>query len=338
MNNKNLLITGIAGFIGYSLAKSLLNTGVNIIGIDNINNYYDVNLKLDRLKNLGFSINEIEQNNIVRSKIDTNLTFEKLSLEDNLGIEKIFQNYKIDIVVHLAAQAGVRYSISNPEAYISSNIVGFSNLIEISNKYKVRHFIFASSSSVYGNSAMAPFNESDNTDNPVSLYAATKKSNEIIANAYHNLFGLNITGLRFFTVYGPWGRPDMAPMLFLKSLLSNEPINIFNDGKLRRDFTYIDDIVNGINKVISSNKDTGFRLYNIGNSSPVDLLYFISLFEKETGLKFKTKYLPMQSGDVFETFADITKISNDFGYKPNTSIENGVSLFIQWYLDYYNNK
>lgn len=338
MDKKNILITGIAGFIGYSLAKSLLNSGNNIIGIDNINDYYDINLKLDRLINLGFSKNELNQNNKIKSHIDPNLTFKKLALEDKLGIDNIFQNHKIDIVVHLAAQAGVRYSITNPEVYISSNIVGFTNLIEISNKYKIQHFIFASSSSVYGNSRKAPFNECDNTDSPVSLYAATKKSNEIIAKAYYNLYGLNITGLRFFTVYGPWGRPDMAPMLFLKSLLSNEPINVFNEGKLRRDFTYIDDIVSGINKVLFSNIKPGFRLYNIGNNSPTDLLYFISLFEKETGLKFKTNYLPMQTGDVYETFADITKISNDLGYKPKISIEHGVSMFIQWYLDYYNNK
>jgi UDP-glucuronate 4-epimerase len=336
MTKKNILITGIAGFIGYSLAESLINQGFNIIGIDNLNNYYDVELKYDRLRNLGFKIDENNIQSVILSEKDENLLFQKIHLEDKIGIEKIFQDYSIDIVINLAAQAGVRYSITNPDVYISSNIVGFSNLIEISSKFKVEHFIFASSSSVYGNSTKAPFNEIDNTDNPVSLYAATKKSNEIIGNAYHNLYGLNITGLRFFTVYGPWGRPDMAPMLFLKSLFSNETINIFNQGKLRRDFSYIDDIVNGINKIIFSEMKPGFRIYNIGNNHPTDLMYFISLFEKETNLKFKTNFLPMQTGDVFETFADITRINNDFGYAPRTSIEQGVSKFIEWYKKYYN--
>jgi UDP-glucuronate 4-epimerase len=338
MNNKNILITGIAGFIGYSLTATLLNLGNKIIGIDNLNNYYDVNLKLNRLRELGFNIEDINKKSVLISDLDNNLYFEKLTLEDNLGIEKLFNNYDIDIVINLAAQAGVRYSITNPEVYISSNILGFSNLIELSKKYSVKHFIFASSSSVYGNSSTAPFKENDNTDNPVSLYAATKKSNEIIATAYHNLFGMNITGLRFFTVYGPWGRPDMAPMLFLKSLFSNEPINVFNKGKLKRDFTYIDDIVDGIKKILFSDLNPDFRIYNIGNNSPTELLHFISLLEKETNKKFKTNYLPMQSGDVFETYADISNLSNDFGYKPTTNIETGVSKFINWYSEYYNIK
>lgn len=337
MKNKNILITGIAGFIGYSLTESLLKSDLNIIGIDNLNNYYDVNLKFDRLRNLGFTIDENINNSTIRSSKNKNLLFLKLNLEDRVKIETLFQTHKIDIVINLAAQAGVRYSISNPDVYISSNIVGFTNLIELSTKYKVKHFIFASSSSVYGNSANAPFSENENTDNPVSLYAATKKSNEIIGSAYHSLHGINITGLRFFTVYGPWGRPDMAPMLFIKSLLSNEPINIFNQGKLRRDFTYIDDIINGINKILFAELQPGFRIYNIGNNLPTDLMYFISLFEKETGLKFKTNFLPMQTGDVFETYADISKINNDFGYKPITSIELGVSKFIKWYREYYKN-
>ena len=336
-NNKTILITGIAGFIGFSLAKKIALEGYNIIGIDNLNSYYDVNLKYARLKELGFNFSNNEE--IGTSDLLPNIKFIKISIEDKQEIEKLFSENKIDIVVNLAAQAGVRYSISNPDVYIQSNIVGFSNLIEASKINKIEHFIFASSSSVYGNSLVAPFKEDFNTDMPISIYAATKKSNELIAQVYNHLFNLKTTGLRFFTVYGPWGRPDMAPFLFIKSILEGESINVFNNGNLKRDFTYIDDIVSGILNVINSpgkDSDRSARIYNLGNGAPVNLMDFISVLEKEVGRKAMINYLPMQPGDVFETFADTTLISKEIGYQSQITIENGINQFVQWYKAFYN--
>lgn len=336
-NNKTILITGIAGFIGFSLAKKIALEGYNIIGIDNLNSYYDVNLKYARLKELGFNFPNNEE--IGTSDLLPNIKFIKISIEDKQEIEKLFSENKIDIVVNLAAQAGVRYSISNPDVYIQSNIVGFSNLIEASKINNIEHFIFASSSSVYGNSLVAPFKEDFNTDMPISIYAATKKSNELIAQVYNHLFNLKTTGLRFFTVYGPWGRPDMAPFLFIKSILEGESINVFNNGNLKRDFTYIDDIVSGILNVINSpgkDSDKSARIYNLGNGAPVNLMDFISVLEKEVGRKAMINYLPMQPGDVFETFADTTLISKEIGYQSQITIENGINQFVQWYKAFYN--
>lgn len=336
-NNKTILITGIAGFIGFSLAKKIALEGYNIIGIDNLNSYYDVNLKYARLKELGFNFPNDEE--IGTSDLLPNIKFIKISIEDKQEIEKLFSENKIDIVVNLAAQAGVRYSISNPDVYIQSNIVGFSNLIEASKINNIEHFIFASSSSVYGNSLVAPFKEYFITDMPISIYAATKKSNELIAQVYNHLFNLKTTGLRFFTVYGPWGRPDMAPFLFIKSILEGESINVFNNGNLKRDFTYIDDIVSGILNVINSTRkdsDKTARIYNLGNGAPVNLMDFISVLEKEVGRKAMINYLPMQPGDVFETFADTTLISKEIGYQSQITIENGINQFVKWYKAFYN--
>jgi UDP-glucuronate 4-epimerase len=336
-NNKTILITGIAGFIGFSLAKKVALEGYNIIGIDNLNSYYDVNLKHARLKELGFNI--LNNYEITTSNLLPNIKFKKISIEDKQEIENLFSENKIDIVVNLAAQAGVRYSISNPDVYIQSNIVGFSNLIEASKINNIEHFIFASSSSVYGNSLIAPFKEDFNTDTPISIYAATKKSNELIAQVYNHLFNLKTTGLRFFTVYGPWGRPDMAPFLFIKSILEGDFINVFNNGNLKRDFTYIDDIVSGIINVINSTKkeiNKSAKIYNLGNGAPVNLMDFISVLEKEVGRKAMIKYLPMQPGDVYETFADTTLISKEIGYQSQITIENGINQFVQWYKSFYN--
>jgi len=336
-NNKTILITGIAGFIGFSLAKKIALEGYNIIGIDNLNSYYDVNLKYARLKELGFNFPNDDE--IGTSDLLPNIKFIKISIEDKQEVEKLFSENKIDIVVNLAAQAGVRYSISNPDVYIQSNIVGFSNLIEASKINNIEHFIFASSSSVYGNSLVAPFKEDFNTDMPISIYASTKKSNELIAQVYNHLFNLKTTGLRFFTVYGPWGRPDMAPFLFIKSILEGESINVFNNGNLKRDFTYIDDIVSGILNVINSprkDSDNSARIYNIGNGAPVNLMDFISVLEKEVGRKAMINYLPMQPGDVFETFADTTLISKEIGYQSQITIENGINQFVKWYKAFYN--
>lgn len=339
-NNKTILITGIAGFIGYSLAKEINLENYNIIGIDNLNSYYDVKLKFERLKNLGFDDVNLQAGKPYESKNFPQIKFINTSLEDKISIENLFTDFKIDIVVNLAAQAGVRYSISNPEVYINSNIVGFSNLIETSKNNNIEHFIYASSSSVYGNSLVAPFKENFNTDNPISLYAATKKSNELIAQVYNHLYKLKTTGLRFFTVYGPWGRPDMAPFLFIKSILDGNPIDVFNDGNLKRDFTYIDDIITGIKLVIdssnSNNNLNNSKIYNLGNGAPINLMDFISILEKEVGIKAKINYLPMQPGDVYETFADTSLISNEVGYKSSIAIEEGIKRFVTWYKYFYN--
>ena len=332
-----ILVTGTAGFIGFSAAKRLLEANNDIVGIDSINDYYDQRLKNARLYETGVDPNIIEYNKEVRSATYPGYRFIKLNLEDKEALSRLFEKEHFDKVCHLAAQAGVRYSIENPESYINSNLVGFANLLECCRHYGVKHLIYASSSSVYGANEKVPYSETDRVDNPISLYAATKKANELMANVYARLYGISTTGLRFFTVYGPWGRPDMAPFLFAKAISCEEPIKVFNNGNLSRDFTYIDDIVEGLTKVIDNHpEDAENRIYNIGCSHPVTLMEFIETLEKVIGKKAKKVFLPMQPGDVYQTYADTLKLERDFGYKPSTSLEKGISEFIQWYLSHKN--
>ena len=336
LEQKKILITGAAGFIGFHVAKRLLEQGLEITGLDNLNDYYDVNLKKDRLQIL-------EQ--------QPGFSFVKAALEDQSTIEALFDQEKFDLVIHLAAQAGVRYSLENPRAYINSNIMGFMNILEGCRNTSVKHLVYASSSSVYGANAKVPFAVSDNVDHPVSLYAATKKSNELMAHTYSSLFGLPTTGLRFFTVYGPWGRPDMAYFSFTKSILEGKPIDVFNNGQMQRDFTYIDDIVEGIILVSGhipqpdpdwnagdpdpASSYAPYRLYNIGNHSPVELGLFIEIIEQALGKKAKKNLLPMQPGDVLRTFADVEDLTRDVGFKPATTLEAGIDSFISWFREYY---
>ncbi len=336
---KNILVTGVAGFIGFHLAEKLLKVGFNVVGIDNINDYYNVNLKYDRLNELGIERSEAEIfNKPVSSNKYEYLKFIRLNLEDRENLPEIFKEYNFEIVCNLAAQAGVRYSIENPEAYIDSNVVGYLNLLECCRHHNVKHLIYASSSSVYGLNTKVPFSTEDNVDHPISLYAATKKSNELMAYTYSHLYGFKTTGLRFFTVYGPWGRPDMAMFLFTDAILNDRPIKVFNNGNLERDFTYIDDIVMGVFKIIDKNYSEvsdRYSLYNIGNSKPVKLMDFITEIEKQTGIKAKLEMLPMQPGDVSRTWADVKALKSDFDYRPNTIIQEGVKYFVEWYRDYY---
>lgn len=330
------LVTGAAGFIGFSLAKRLIERGDEVVGIDNLNDYYDVNLKKARLAQL-----EGRQG----------FRFVKMSLEDREGVLSLFKEERFDKAINLAAQAGVRYSLINPYSYIDSNIVGFINLLEGCRHNGVKHLIFASSSSVYGANTKMPFSVHDNVDHPVSLYAATKKANELMAHTYSHLYQLPCTGLRFFTVYGPWGRPDMALFLFTKAILEGRPIDVFNYGKMQRDFTYIDDIVEGVIRVAdkipqpdakwSGNKpDPGtsrapYRIYNIGNNNPVELMKFIEVLEKALGKEAAKNLLPIQLGDVPATYADVDDLIRDVGFKPATSIEDGIKRFVEWYKDYF---
>jgi UDP-glucuronate 4-epimerase len=332
---KKVLVTGAAGFIGYHLCMRLLERGDIVTGIDNLNDYYDINLKLDRLKRL-----EVKQG----------FGFVKLDLQDRVAMEKLFTG-GFDAVVNLAAQAGVRYSLKNPYSYIDSNIVGFLNVLEGCRHNGVGHLVFASSSSVYGANTRMPFSVHDNVDHPVSLYAATKKANELMAHTYSSLYKIPCTGLRFFTVYGPWGRPDMAYFLFTKAIIENRPIDIFNYGKMRRDFTYIDDIVEGVVRVIdripqpnpvwsgddpdSATSYAPYRLYNIGNNNPVELMKFIEVLEDCLGMKAEKNFLPLQAGDVPATYAEVDDLIHDVGFKPATSIEAGIKKFIEWYREYY---
>ena len=317
-----ILITGCAGFIGYHLAKSLLNKDNSVIGIDNLNNYYDVHLKENRLEQL---------------KVFNNFQFVKADIADEKAVNLLFAENKFDIVVNLAAQAGVRYSIDNPRSYISSNIIGFFNILETCRYNPVKHLVFASSSSVYGNQNKIPFTVIDNVDHPISLYAATKKSDELMAFTYAHLYKIPLTGLRFFTVYGPWGRPDMAYFSFTNKIYADESIKIFNNGDMLRDFTYIDDIVHGIELVIDKapKGEDPYKIYNIGNNKPERLMYFIETLENAIGKKAKKEFLPMQPGDVYQTYADISELEKDFGFKPTTSIEDGLKKFADWYKEYY---
>ena len=331
---KHFLITGAAGFIGFHLTRTLLKSGINVIGVDNINEYYDVNLKIKRLDKLK------------DNPFDGNFKFFKTDIQDNTKLEEIFKKFSFDCVINLAAQAGVRYSIDNPKAYIDSNIIGFSNLMEFVRSYNTPHFIYASSSSVYGMNTKIPFSTADNTDYPISLYAATKKSNEVLAYSYSHLFNIPMTGLRFFTVYGPWGRPDMAYYKFTEAILSKKPIDIYNCGEMKRDFTYIDDIVDGIIKVsksppaninnTNSLSTAPHRIYNIGNNNPVSLEEFVNAIENACNINAIKNMKPMQPGDVPITYADIDEMINDFNYKPSTSINDGIKKFVDWYKEYKN--
>ena len=343
MTKKKILVTGAAGFIGTSLIKRLLqgNQGYEIIGIDCINSYYDTALKYARLAETGIMSHEIQECKMIQSHTYSEFRFIKIDIADRNAMFKLFmQEKRFDIVVNLAAQAGVRYSIENPYAYIESNIIGFMNILENCRHFEVSHLIYASSSSVYGLSDHIPYSESDATDTPVSLYAATKKADELMAHTYSHLYGIKTTGLRFFTVYGPWGRPDMAPFLFLKSILEGNPITVFNSGNLSRDFTYIDDITEGVMKIIEAPADRNqlYKIYNIGNSKPVQLMDFISVIERTTRREAKKIMTDMQPGDVYCTYADTSRLEQDFGYKPSTSIEEGIKKFYEWYISFYRNE
>lgn len=347
-----ILITGGVGFIGYHLSKALLADKKNIIvGLDNLNDYYDIQLKKDRLKLLGLEEEDIMPDKLCISRIFSSYKFVYTDLTNKVVLQKLFEREKFDIVVNLAAQAGVRYSLINPDAYIHSNISGFLNLLEACRNNPVKHLVYASSSSVYGLNGKIPFSVHDDISHPVSLYAATKKSNELMAHTYSYLYNIPVTGLRFFTVYGPYGRPDMSPSLFAHAIFKDEPIKIFNYGKMRRDFTYIDDIVNGVIKVMykipvadpdwdklkmdPASSVAPYRIYNIGNQCPVTLMEYIASFEKAIGKEAKKEYLPMQAGDVLETYSDMTEMVNDFGYLPKTSVEEGVQKFVDWFKVYY---
>ncbi len=336
--NKKILVTGAAGFIGFHLVKKLGQNNLDVIGIDNLNEYYDPRLKHDRLEQLGVSIDINTKNeSSVQSKTLPNFKFIKMDLIEMERLTNLFEEEKFDIVIHLAAQAGVRFSIESPEVYIQSNIIGFFNILECSKNNKVEHLIYASSSSVYGNNDKVPFSETDSVDFPISMYAATKKSNELMAHTYSHIHKLRTTGLRFFTVYGPWGRPDMAAYLFTKSIIEGTPIKVFNHGELHRDFTYIDDIIDGIIRVMDKPDKTGYALYNIGNNNPAHLLEFISTIEKYTGKTAKKELLPMQKGDVYKTYADIEALSSAVGYQPSTDIDKGIEEYVKWFTKYYKN-
>ena len=348
--SKKILVTGTAGFIGFHTALRLLERGDEVVGIDNVNDYYDINLKYGRLKESGIDPVKVEWAKPVKSTKHDAYTFIRLDVADREAMAKLFEEEKFDRVVHLAAQAGVRYSLVNPHAYIDSNITGTLNILEGCRHGKIEHLVFASSSSVYGLNETMPFRTTDNVDHPISLYAATKKSNELMAHTYSHLYGIPTTGLRFFTVYGPWGRPDMAYFKFAKAILEGTPIDVYNNGKMKRDFTYIDDVVEGILKVLDkpaepdptwSGKDpkpntsqAPYRIYNIGNSRPVNLMDFIEAIEETLGKKAKKNFLPMQEGDVPATWAMCEDLQKLCGYHPGTPIANGVSRFIAWYKEY----
>ena len=334
-----ILVTGAAGFIGFHTCLKLINLGHEVYGIDNINDYYEPKLKFDRLNELGFSQVETELfKNEVQSKKFKHLRFSRIDLVDSDALENLFKQEKFEVVCNLAAQAGVRYSIENPKAYINSNITGFLNILEGCRNHKVKHLVYASSSSVYGENKKVPFETTDNVDHPISLYAATKKSNELMAHTYGHLYGFKTTGLRFFTVYGPWGRPDMAYYLFAEAISRNTPIKVFNNGEMERDFTYIDDIVNGVTKIIEANivDREHYKIYNIGNNKTESLMDFITIIEKALNKKASKEMYPMQQGDVPRTFANIDKLIDDFGYNPSTSINKGLKEFIKWYKKYVN--
>ena len=346
-----ILVTGTAGFIGSCVAVKLAQRGDEVVGVDNLNEYYDVELKYGRLGRDGVDRWKAEAGEWVKSSKDAAYRFKRMSLGDRPAVQELFEKENFDTVCHLAAQAGVRYSLVNPYSYIDANIMGFTNLLECSRHHQVKHLVYASSSSVYGLNERYPFSVHDNVDHPISLYAATKKANELMAHTYSHLYRIPTTGLRFFTVYGPWGRPDMALFLFTKAILAEKPIDVFNQGKMKRDFTYIDDIVTGMVKVLDqpaagdpnwsgktpdpARSRAPYRLYNIGNNSPVDLMEFIEAIEKALGKKAEKHFLPMQPGDVEATWADVNDLVEDFGYKPTMTVEGGVRKFVEWYLEYY---
>ena len=333
-----ILVTGAAGFIGAFVCKVLLDRGHQVVGIDNLNNYYDVNLKYGRLAFLGIEKEKCIDNALVNSDLYSLFHFVKLDIIDKQQLESLFDKEKFEVVCNLAAQAGVRYSIESPDTYIQSNVVGFANILECCRHFSVKHLVYASSSSVYGMNAKIPFSEVDKVDTPVSLYAATKKSNELMAYTYTHLYKFATTGLRFFTVYGPWGRPDMSPILFANAIAKEEAIKVFNSGDMERDFTYIDDIVVGVVTIIEK-PVTEFRpmykIYNIGNNNSVKLMDFIATIEKYMGKEAKKEMYPMQMGDVQRTWADVSDLMKDYNYKPSTSIEEGIKQFINWYKEYY---
>ena len=333
-----ILVTGAAGFIGAFVCKVLLDRGHQVIGIDNLNNYYDVNLKYGRLAFLGIEKEKCIDNALVNSELYSLFHFVKLDIIDKQQLESLFDKQKFEVVCNLAAQAGVRYSIESPDTYIQSNVVGFANILECCRHFSVKHLVYASSSSVYGMNTKIPFSEVDRVDTPVSLYAATKKSNELMAYTYTHLYKFATTGLRFFTVYGPWGRPDMSPILFANAIAKEEAIKVFNSGDMERDFTYIDDIVVGVVTIIEK-PVTEFRpmykIYNIGNNNSVKLMDFIATIEKYMNKEAKKEMYPMQMGDVQRTWADVSELMKDYNYKPSTSIEEGIKQFITWYKEYY---
>ncbi len=348
---KKILVTGTAGFIGFHVALKLLERGDMVIGLDSINEYYDVRVKHGRLANTGINIADVRYGSSIPSTLFPNYAFVQLKLEDRDALLRLCASEKFDAVCHLAAQAGVRYSLTNPHAYVSANLDGFLNILEACRHSAVGHLVYASSSSVYGLNSNMPFSVHDNVDHPVSLYAASKKANELMAHAYSHLFGLPTTGLRFFTVYGPWGRPDMALFIFTRAILSGEPIDVYNNGNMQRDFTYIDDIVEGVVRVIDRpaeahsnwsaasddpvSSPAPYRLYNIGNSSPVKLLDFIEAIEKALCKEAKKNFMPIQPGDVPATWADVDDLIRDFSYSPSTPLQEGVKKFVEWYQGFY---
>lgn len=349
-----ILLTGTAGFIGYSVAKELLSQGHEVTGLDNLNDYYDINLKYGRLSTLGIEKKQVGWYKFTSSSLYPKFHFIRMNLEDRQAMQMLFANGRFECVCNLAAQAGVRYSIENPYAYIESNIDGFLNVLEGCRHAKVQHLVYASSSSVYGLNGKVPFSEKDSIAHPVSLYAATKKSDELMAHAYSHLYGIPVTGLRFFTVYGPWGRPDMSPFLFMDAILHHRSIKVFNNGDMLRDFTYIDDIVAGVIKVINhipvpdrnwnpefpspDSSSAPYRIYNIGNSYPVKLMDFIRAIEEAIGEEAEKIYLPMQPGDVYQTYADTSSLGQDMGFKPDTPLKAGVKETVEWYSKYYIHK
>ena len=347
----NILVTGTAGFIGYHTALKLLDKGHQVVGLDVINDYYDVNLKFDRLTECGIEREKIQENKPVQSSTYEAYRFVKADLADREAIMELFASEAFDVVIHLAAQAGVRYSLENPQVYMDSNITGFLNILEGCRHYPVNHLIYASSSSVYGANTRMPFSVKDNVDHPVSLYAASKKSNELMAHTYANLFGIPSTGLRFFTVYGPWGRPDMALFLFTKAIMENRPIDVYNHGEMQRDFTYIDDIVESVARLVpkppSGNGDWNgenpdpatsyapYQLFNIGNNNPVKLMDFITELETKLGQTAEKNFMDIQPGDVPMTWADVTDLFEYINYQPQVSVKQGISEFVNWYKTYY---
>lgn len=348
---KRILVTGAAGFIGYHTVQKLVNEGHYVVGLDNMNTYYDIRLKFGRLDNMGIASSKLLQGTLINSSKYKNYHFIQLNLEDRMHLNLLFTNQKFDYVINLAAQAGVRYSIQKPRVYIESNIVGFANILEACRNFEIKHLTYASSSSVYGLNEKVPFTTQDSTNHPMSLYAATKKSNELLAHTYSHLFQIPTSGIRFFTVYGPWGRPDMAYYIFANKITSGEKIDVYNDGIMERDFTFVDDIVEGTIKVLKKPptpsedwdprnpqediSSAPYRIYNIGANEPVKLMDFIHTLENSLGIKAELNYMPIQPGDVTKTWANVDNLINDFDYSPKTSLKDGISQFVNWYKEFH---